>query len=209
MRNVLAALLLLPLLGFGQETGYKTVVNSNPIVDRLNNRANEIVTFQCNFKQLKYMSYLDATIESKGRLSLKKNNRIRWEYTSPNQYLIIINDGKVSIKTSNQTNNTIPKDNKLLEQLNTLVKSTLNGKLGQDEHFSLTLFENNNTYRVILEPKTPEMKIFLKKVKIDFNKTTLDIITLQLIELSDDYTSLIFENQLFNKSIPDSEFDIH
>jgi outer membrane lipoprotein carrier protein len=208
MLKVLVALFLLPIMVFGQETGFKPVSNSMPVIEQLNNRANEIASFQCNFRQQKYMSYLDATVESKGRFVLKKNNRIRWEYTEPNQYLIIINEGKVSIKTPNQNNSAIPKENKLLDQLNTLVKSTLNGKLGQDEHFVLSLYENAEVYRIVLVPKTTEMKSFLKVIKIDFTKKTLDINILQLIEVSDDYTSLNFENQIFNKSVPDSEFEI-
>jgi outer membrane lipoprotein-sorting protein len=207
-KRYLISFVLVPILGLGQGEGFNIMSNSSQIIEQLNSRAKEITTFQCDFKQQKYMSYLDAIVESKGTFMFKNQTQIRWEYTNPYQYLIVINNGKVSFRNQNQSQHSVPKENKLLDQLNEIIKSIFNGNLGQDKNFSTSFYENVICYRLNLVPKSTEMKACFNGINLSFNKTSLDITSVQIIEVSGDYTTLSFEKPLFNKPIPDAEFTI-
>jgi len=136
-------LFLSPISIIGQDGNYKILTNDLQIIEKLNSRTKELVTFQCEFKQQKYMGYLDASVESQDKFMLKNPNKIRWEYINPYQYLIVINNGILSFKSQNQNEGTVPKENKLFNQLNEIVQSTFKGKVGQDKNFVVTTLENS------------------------------------------------------------------
>lgn len=202
-------LIAIPNTILSQERNYNKVSNSLQIIERLNLRAKEITTFQSSFKQQKYMSYLDATVESSGSFFYKTPQQIRWEYTNPYQYLIIINNGKFIVKSQNQKQGSIPKENKLFDQLNSIVQSVFKGKLGQDNNFATSFLENNTSYKLVLIPKSSEMKAVFREINLWFDKTSLNISKIQIIESSGDYTMLTFDKFLYNKNIPDLEFIIN
>jgi len=202
-------LIAIPNTILSQERNYNKVSNSLQIIERLNLRAKEITTFQSSFKQQKYMSYLDATIESNGIFFFKTPQQIRWEYTNPYQHLIIINNGELIIKSQNQKQGSIPKEGKLFDQLNSIVQLVFKGKLGHDNNFASTFLENNMSYKLVLIPKSSEMKAVFREMNLWFDKTSLNISKIQIIEASGDYTMLTFDKHLYNKNIPDLEFIIN
>jgi outer membrane lipoprotein-sorting protein len=120
--------------------------------------------------------------------------------------LIIINNGKVTFKAQNQSAGSISKENKLMDQLNALVNSAFNGGIGQDKNFTTSLYENSGFYKVLFLPNKAELKNLFKMIIIYFNKSSLDITSTQIVEISNDSTTISFSNQIFNKPISESEF---
>ena len=53
------------------------------------------LSIESDFVQEKNLQVLSEKIISKGHFTFKKENRLRWEYTSPSKYLIVINNQKI------------------------------------------------------------------------------------------------------------------
>jgi hypothetical protein len=75
LNRLIIFFILYPAIIIAQDSDFKAVSDASLVLGKLNNRAKEITSFQCDFLQQKYMSYLDATIESNGKFTFKKKIR--------------------------------------------------------------------------------------------------------------------------------------
>jgi len=58
--------------------------------------------WKADFKQVTRIEGYDTPISSRGKLYIKKPNKVRWDYTEPNRHQIMVNDQKVWIYTPEQ-----------------------------------------------------------------------------------------------------------
>jgi outer membrane lipoprotein-sorting protein len=191
-----------------QDDKERPVSDAEPVIEKLNTKAQSISTFQCEFKQVKYLAYLDASVESNGKFNLKKKNLARWEYVEPYKYILVIKDGKLTVKGFEGNKDQMQKGNKFLENLDELIESLFGGTIGMDQNFNKALFENGLFYQLILIPKSPQTKSVFKQIIIYFEKTSLEISSLKITEATGDFTSLLFKNRIYNKPISDSLFKV-
>ena len=151
---------------------------------------------------------LAEKITSKGKFYFRKNNLVRMEYTSPYQYLMIINGNKVSIKDGQKTNKMTAGSSKLFQQVNHLMMDCIRGTVFDNPDFSVKLLENNNSYMADMEPVTQEMKTLFKKVKVVMGKNDFVVNEVQMIDARGDNTTIHYSNQQINTGLPDALFTI-
>lgn len=72
-----------------QET-YTAIANTDNFKNNLLNASKNSKTIESEFIQVRSMGMLTDKVASKGYFWFKKPNCIRWEYTSPYSYLIIL-----------------------------------------------------------------------------------------------------------------------
>lgn len=182
-------------------------LHSEEIRGKLANNAKNIYSLKSTFTQNKYISSLGISVESKGMFLYKKQDKkIRWEYTSPNKFLVIIKNGE--IHTQNQENS-FPNNNvsKLFSELNSIILSSLNGEILSDNNFTYEIKENNKQFIIELSPRSnSRLKPILEKLNIFINKTDLAIAEIKLTEPVGDYTSIVLDNVQMNVSVNDSNF---
>ncbi len=166
----------------------------------------DVNTISCDFVQNKHMEYLDAVIESKGKLFFDKKNRLRWEYFEPFRYLILINKGKFAINTDGQTSEFDIESNKVFSQVSELIISSVNGSIFTDPKFNVQAFIKGNEYVILMEPKAKELKDVISKIKMNVDTKDFSVNKVIMYEKQDNYTEIIFINKKFNAVLPDSIF---
>ncbi|HEX7755706.1 MAG TPA: outer membrane lipoprotein carrier protein LolA [Niabella sp.] len=187
---------------------YKPVANVTAVKSRFAAAAQKINSISSDFTQIKSLSMLAEKITSKGKFYFRKNNLVRMEYTSPYQYLMIINGNKVSIKDGQKTNKMTAGSSKLFQQVNHLMMDCIRGTVFDNPDFSVKLLENNNSYMADMEPVTQEMKTLFKKVKVVMGKNDFVVNEVQMIDARGDNTTIHYSNQQINTGLPDALFTI-
>lgn len=192
---------------FSQTEGFKAVTNSSPVLTKLKEASGKINTMQSSFSQEKKMSIFAETIKSKGMFYFKKSNMIRWEYTNPFKYLIIINNDKIYIKEDTKGIEMDMKSNKLLKEINNIMLGSVQGSIFTDtKNYTIKLYEDKSYYLVELSPLTSGIKDFIKTIFLYFDKKDNTISKLRLTEPSGDYTNISFSNKKMNITIPLDKF---
>ncbi len=199
---------LISFLLKAQEQGFVKVQNVQEVEQKLIKASSSIKSIASNFKQEKQLEYLSTTIESSGKFWFKDGNKLRWEYTSPFNYLIVINDGVFTIKDEDKTNVFDTKSNKSFQELNEILISTVNGTLINSGKFDIEILENNDAYLVQLVPKSTEMKSILQNINLFFSKTDFTVFKVKMIETKVDYTIISFTEKKINTNISNQLFEV-
>jgi outer membrane lipoprotein-sorting protein len=72
---------------------YQAVNDVSLVKKQIKTASAKLKTMQADFVQDKNLTFLDEIIQSKGRFVFRSPNSVRWEYTEPYYYLIIIDNG--------------------------------------------------------------------------------------------------------------------
>jgi outer membrane lipoprotein-sorting protein len=164
-------------------------------------------SISCDFVQEKYLVVLSQKIVSKGQFYFKKESNIRWEYTSPYKYLIIISNNQLFTGDDKSQNHYDLKSNKMLQEMNGFISGCVQGDiLKNDKDYAIEYFENSKFYYVKLIPRSEKMRQMLSEVQILFDRNDLTVSGLKMVESGDDYTKISFANKKLNTDIPLEKF---
>jgi outer membrane lipoprotein-sorting protein len=160
-----------------------------------------------DFVQEKNLVILSEKIISKGVFFYRKENNIRWEYTQPYRYLIIISNGQLFTRDDRNQKLYDLESNKMFQEMNRFISGCIQGDiLRNDKDYSTEYFENSNQYFVKLVPRTEKMREMLNEVQIWFDKKDLTVSGLKMVESGQDYTKIDFINKKLNTDIPIEKF---
>ncbi len=206
--NILIVILLIiiPVSTFCQPKGFTKVKNKQSTALKISYASEKLKTIESDFKQFKHLDILSDDILSEGHFSFKSPNLLRWEYTKPYNYLIIMNGSDMWINDGKKTKKYDTKSNKMFKEINDLMVGLLCGNILKSNNFSLELFTSNKYILAELIPQSPEMKEFLSSINIYFNKKDYTVSKVRMSEHSGDYTRIEFYNKKNNVSISDSKF---
>ena len=205
---VLFVLVLYCLSSFSQSS-FKAIKDISLFKSNLAEMTEKTNTIKSDFIQEKNLSFLSEKIISKGLFYFKKENKIRWQYTEPFEYLIIINENKIYIKDEDRESKYDMASNKIFKEINKIITGCVQGEiLNNDKEYIIEYYENDNLYYVKLTPYSEKMKEFLNNINIYFDKKDFSISKLEMIELSGDYTKIEFFNKKLNNEIHDEIFGI-
>ncbi|MBC8485136.1 MAG: outer membrane lipoprotein carrier protein LolA [Bacteroidetes bacterium] len=204
---VLFVLVFYCLSSFSQSS-FKAIKDISLFKSNLAEMTEKTNTIKSDFIQEKNLSFLSEKIISKGLFYFKKESKIRWQYTEPFDYLIIINDDKIYIKDEDRESKYDMASNKIFKEINKIISGCVQGDiLNNDKEYKIEYYENDNFYYVKLTPYSEKMKEFLSNINIYFDKKDFSVSKLEMIELSGDYTIIEFINKKLNEEIPDKEFN--
>lgn len=153
-----------------QYAGYKLLVDANDFKTKFAAVSQKTNTIKSDFVQEKELSMLSEKIVSKGKFWFKRDNAVRMEYTSPFQYLMIINGGKIYVKDSQKENKISAKSNKLFEQINKVMMDCVNGSALSNPDFTIRFFEGSESYLAELSPVNKNLKGLFKNINLIVGK---------------------------------------
>lgn len=175
-------------------------------VDKMSQGTNSL---ESDFTQVKNLAMLSEKIVSKGHFCFQKQNNLRWEYSEPYKYVIVINKEKILIKDEN---NKVKKydmnANKVFKEINDIMISCVNGNILRSGKFSIVYFENEKGYKLELVPLVKSMKESLKKINMYFDKNVTSVIKLEMVENGDDATTIDFTNKKINAPLSPEKFTL-
>ncbi|MBO9700292.1 MAG: outer membrane lipoprotein carrier protein LolA [Sporocytophaga sp.] len=205
---ILSLIFGLTTIAFSQHPGFGPLTDSVSFKNNLSKTAKETKTIQSDFVQEKNLSVLAEKIITKGSFMFKKDNMLRWQYTDPFQYLIIMNKNKVYIKDDSRENKYDMQSNKMFQEINNMIVNSVQGNVLNSKDYKIKYYQNEKYYLVDLTPLNKNMKGFLKSISLYFDKKDFTVSKLTMTEPSGDYTNIAFTNKKVNAEIPDEKFHI-
>ena len=199
-------ILLLPCIGFSQS--FKQVKDTTLLKQKIESMSKNTNSIESDFTQEKNLSMLSEKIVSKGHFVFKKDNLLRWEYNSPTKYLIVINKDKILIKDEKKTTKYDMNSNKVFKEINDIMLSCVQGTIFKSNKFKTAYFENEKYYKLELKPLVKNMKDTFKTINLMFDKTVSSVVKIEMIEASEDVTTIDFLNKKLNAAIPQELFII-
>lgn len=189
------------------QNNYKQMIDIEAFKSRLAEGVESISTITCDFKQEKQLVVLSQTIFSKGQFYFKKENNIRWEYTEPYRYLIIIRDNQLYTRDDKNQKQYDIQSNMLFKEMNRFIIGCIQGDILKNEkEYTIEYFENSDQYYVKLIPREEKMRQMINELQIWFDKSDLTISVLKIVESGEDYTKINFINKKLNLDIPLEKF---
>lgn len=189
------------VVGKSQEA-YRPMEDTEAFRQKMFEASGSTHSISSDFIQLKYLSFLEEKVESKGLFYFMKENRLRWEYTDPFFYLIIFSGDTVSIQDDNNSYLYDASSGKMFQEINNIMLSMVNGTILESNDFTFEYFENSSGFKLELTPHDENMKEFLSKIRLFINKEDYSVDELFMVERSDDYTHIRFINKRLNEDIP-------
>ena len=191
------------------DTVYRSLRDTTAFKTRLKSFNKDFHSMECNFVQTKKMKMLKQPSVSHGQFAFRNGNQIRWEYTEPFQYIIVISGQQVSIRDQEKSSRYDMSSNKNLMQMNVRMTRLVDGSFLDDHgEFKTVYQENTATYRVRLTPLTKAFKSWFTGITLTFDKKDCSIVSLQMMEKGGDTTELRFYDKKINKPISDERFII-
>ncbi len=192
------------------QESFKPMANIEAFKSDLVTMSASTQTIISDFIQEKNLSVLSEKIISKGQLYFKKPNNIRWEYTEPYRYLIIISHNQLYTRDDKNNHLYDTQSNVLFQEMNRFITGCIQGDiLENDQDYLTEYFESKTRYYVKLIPRAEKMKQMLNEVQIYFNKGDLTVSSLKMVESGEDYTLIDFINKMVNTDIPLEKFSFN
>jgi outer membrane lipoprotein-sorting protein len=209
MKKITSLLIGIILVGnvFAQYDGMKPAPDQNAVKAKLEKAATETNDIFAEFVQEKNLSVLEEVITSRGTFHFKKENKVRWSYTSPFKYLIVINGQKMYINDEGKQKEYDVKSNKMFREINKVVVGTVQGNLFKNADYKSEFLENPGFYLVKMVPVDAKMREFLQEIHLYFDKKDLTVSRLKMMEQGGDFTLVNFVGKKVNQGIADTQFD--
>lgn len=192
-----------------QDNDLQPVKDVAGLRSKIKTTASNTHTIDCDFKQLKHLSFMASDIQSSGHFSFKKEKKIRWEYQQPFEYMVIINGDNIYLQDEKKTSHFDAQSNKMFQGINDMMMAIVQGDVFDTGDFDAAFFESEQLYFVELQPVNSQMKSYLDKIEMYFDKKDMTLSKLKLVELSGDYTYIEYSNKQINIPLDDSLFTIH
>jgi outer membrane lipoprotein-sorting protein len=170
----------------------------------------KIVSLQCKFTQEKASVLLAEKAYSKGILLYKAPASLRWEYTEPTKYALILHAETVYLKNEQGI---VSNSNKMFKQLAHLIITTINGNgLLENENFKSEVYQSEKDKTVLwikLIPIPKRLKDVYSSIQIKIR--TSDYLASEIIleEKSGDRTTITLIDKKMNSTIDEKRFSIN
>jgi len=177
------------------------------IFARMRERQKSVNTLQVRFVQEKTSSLLLKPTVSEGMMSYGSPSLVRWEYTTPDPYTILI-DGDTfkayyptlkKLKTARIT--------RMRHRVfNFLLATEPLEKLKNHFQVELRFAQRKPTFTLVLTPLTPRLAKYIRSVTLIVDKQLLLPVELLIQEKDKDSTRLVFSNHAINPVLPEGTF---
>jgi len=189
------------------QESYKPMADIEAFKGKLAVMSASTQTIVSDFVQEKSLIVLSEKIFSKGQFLFKKPDNIRWEYTEPYKYLIIISNNKLYTRDDKNQKQYDIQSSAMFQEMNRFISGCVQGDiLKNDKDYIITYFEGSKSYFVKLIPRDEKMKQMLNEVQICFDRNDLTVSSLKMVESREDYTRINFINRKLNIEIPLEKF---
>ncbi|MDX2361713.1 MAG: outer membrane lipoprotein carrier protein LolA [Crocinitomicaceae bacterium] len=204
MRKFLLLIFLFGALGANAQS-YTRIKDPTDCKKKINASATNTLTISAKFKEEVFSSMFNSTKIGTGILKYKKDNKIRWEHFAPKKQIVLINGTKVRMQEDgHEVKNAA--SNQIIKKVQSLMIQLFSGEFLNEREFKISYFENSESYKLILVPKSSRMSKYIASVEMIFNKKTLKLSQMTLKESDADKIVYSFSNVTFNGELSDTNF---
>ena len=186
-----------------------TAAETKSMIETVNRKSASIKTISCSFTQEKKMSMLNDKLVSRGVMYYSNAGKLRWEYTSPYSYILVINNNTVTMKSGSRKSTVDMSTSKLFQAIARIMAGSVTGKsLSNNRDFNVKMYCYNEYWAADLEPKEANMKKMFKYIRLYFNTTHTLVYKVEIVEKNGDVTTIKLNNIETNKQISNSKFTV-
>ena len=197
MKKVLLYIICLLTIvsAFGQNSKELVGEQRLKVVNEITRNTVGIQSLSCQFTQTKQSSLLVDNAVSKGEMSYSRPKSMRWEYTSPYSYALVVEGDSLSMTGAEGGKKPNQNANRMMKEMSSLIIGSINGERLFDERtFSINIYEETGCYRVKMNPKRKDMQRMFQNITFLFGSDDYTVRSVVLTEKSGDATTINFEN---------------
>lgn len=198
----------MPSILLAQDKGFSTLNNTTTLQNALAKKASKTNTIKSDFIQIKNMKMLQNKVISKGLFYYSQPDKIRIEYTSPFQYLLVMNGNNISIKDDGKVNKINMRNSNAMRAINQVMLDCMKGTVFKNNDFLMKAFVSNTKYLLTLSPLDSEMKKMFSDIQVYMNKDDLLVSELIMNQRNGDNTTMKFNSVQTNVTLSDTLFFI-
>jgi outer membrane lipoprotein carrier protein len=207
---LLALLLGLSINMQAQSLGKVNAQQQKTMIEKINRTAASIKTIQANFTQVKSMSFLKEKLTATGRMYYDAQGKLRWEYLSPYQYTLVINNNKVYTKTGGKTTTIDINSSRLFQSIARIMVNSVTGKdLTSNADFTVRMYTHGADYVAYLTPKKAAMKKLYQSIRLYFDNSRNMVSLVEMIEKKGDKTTIDLRNVKINGAINEKVYSVN
>ncbi|HAG16941.1 MAG TPA: hypothetical protein DCG69_10565 [Bacteroidales bacterium] len=200
-------LMLFSLTGFAQSRTKIKAEELDKITQFLSLATQDIASIQADFVQEKAISFMEDILKAEGKFWFSSPDKIRWEYLKPYPYLVIMNNGKMSVTDESDSYSMDMRSNQIFQQMNALITASIQGQLLTNKlDYRKEFFIEKEFYVVCFYPNNQQMKDYLSAIELYFSKENGKVNALKMLEAAGDYTLIRFFNRIENRKLDASLF---
>ena len=180
---------------------------TNEVIASLTKAAASMQSMQCRFVQEKTSSMLAEPQIAEGRMYYAAPDRMRWEYTTPYAFALVVNgerlvkvtDGKAEVLEGNA--------GRMYQGMVNLIMGSASGKkLFDTTVFDIVFYDDNGFWRADMTPKRRDMKRMFSQLVFRLDKKTNGSSRVEFVEAGGGITSIRFEEIKVNEAIGEEVF---
>ena len=203
-------MLLLALLMVGawaQNEKPLTEAESQKVVAELTEAAAAMQTLQCRFVQEKTSTMLAEPSVAEGTMHYALPDRLRWEYTSPYAFALVVNGDHIIKVTEGKAEKLEGNSSRMYQGIVSIIMGSASGKkLFDTSVFDVVLYDEDAYWRAEMTPKRRDMKRMFSQLVFRFDKKAKGISRVEFKEAGGDITSIRFEDIKLNEAIGEERF---
>jgi outer membrane lipoprotein-sorting protein len=154
-----------------QAQSFTPVKDESAIRKKFTEVSQSTTSIKSDFVQEKNLSMLAEKVTSKGVFYFKQNNMVRLEYLQPFKYLLVMNNGKATIKDDAKTTQMDMHKTKIFQQVNNIIVDCVHGSALSNPNFQVKISENTKQLKLDMTPIGKGLKEFFANIVIFIDKT--------------------------------------
>ena len=180
---------------------------SQEVMNQLSQTAASMQTLQCRFVQEKISSMLAEPSVSEGLMYFVAPDRLRWEYTTPYPFAIVVNGERIMKVTDGKAEVLEGNSSRMYQGMVGLIMGSASGKkLFDTSTFDVVLYDDDVFWKAEMTPKRRDMRRMFSQLVFRFDKNTNGIDCVEFVGSNGDVTSIRFEEMKLNEIINEDKF---
>lgn len=180
---------------------------SQEVLALLTQTAADMQTMQCRFVQEKTSAMLTEPSISEGIMRYAAPDKMRWEYTTPYAFALVVNGDRIVKVTDSQAEVLEGKSNRMYQGMVGFIMWSATGKnLFDASIFDVILYDDEAYWKAKMTPKRRDMKRLFSQMVFRFDKKTNGISCVEFVEAGGDSSSIRFVDIRINETIDPTVF---
>ena len=175
----------------------------NTLLSKAEENFGRIKTIKTLLTQEKNLSLFSEKIISKGFCLFKAPDTLRLDFTAPFKSSLIV-DNKMIHKYEyydGAWHKLTPGNQEIMLMIMNNITSWLKGKFKDPDIYELKAYKGQNT-KIVLIPKSRDFKNFITSFELGLNKEINGLDYIIINEKKNDYTKIMFHNDIIDSNIP-------
>ena len=154
----------------------------------------------CRFTQNKTMAMLAEPTVSEGLMSYISPDKLRWEYTSPYAFALVVDGQKITKITDGNKEILDAKSGRMYQGIVNIIMSSATGRnLFDKSTFDIVFTDDGNLWKAEMTPKKRDMRRMFAMLTFYFDKKTNVISKVEMTEAGGDMTTIQFYDMKINE----------